>query len=39
MEVGIIIATAVGIQFVQVRRKFGPQGQQFLTLGLPLTAG
>ncbi len=39
MDVDVIVATAVGVQFVQVRREFGPQGQQFFTLGLSLLAG
>jgi hypothetical protein len=30
MDVGIIIAATVCIQLVQIRREFGPQGQQFL---------
>ncbi len=34
MEVGVIIPAAVGVQLVQIRREFGPQGQQFFTLGL-----
>ena len=34
MEVSAIIATALSIQFVQVRSEFDPQGQQFFALGL-----
>ena len=39
MEVGVITAAAVGIQFVQIWSEFGPQGQQFFALVLLLPAG
>jgi hypothetical protein len=39
MDVGVIIAAAVCIELVQIRREFGPQCQQFFTLGLFLPAG
>lgn len=39
MEVGGMVSTAIGVQFTRVWSKFGPQAQQFFTLGLLLPVG